>query len=317
MVELGYNYTSSNHIKSSGNASRASRYPISTVCKGDYAVTDYTPTSNQIQEIPYGYCQCGCGQLAPIANRNDTRGGKVKGQPMRYLPNHHVRDGSLPVAPEGYKTCTKCCEVKPATAEYFQRDKKTQDGLKSQCKLCRKEYGEKHYLANAERISEKTKQYYQVHAERKRRRSREYHLANKERLLKQRRNYRIANVDKIREQQARYRAANREVLATRVAEYKRTHKEQYRTYSLRRIAQKRKAEGFHTADDVARQYAAQKGRCYYCKAKVGDTYHVDHVIPLVRGGSDGPENIVVACVTCNTSKKQRMPHEWPQGGRLL
>lgn len=41
------------------------------------------------QNIPFGYCQCGCGQLAPIATRNRHERGQVKGQPMRYIPHHY------------------------------------------------------------------------------------------------------------------------------------------------------------------------------------------------------------------------------------
>jgi 5-methylcytosine-specific restriction endonuclease McrA len=50
---------------------------------------------------------------------------------------------------------------------------------------------------------------------------------------------------------------------------------------------------------------------------VGDTYHVDHVVPLVRGGSDDPSNLVIACVPCNLSKGDKLPHEWKRSGRLL
>lgn len=34
-------------------------------------------------------CECGCGQLAPIATRNRTRGGMVKGKPMRFVVGHN------------------------------------------------------------------------------------------------------------------------------------------------------------------------------------------------------------------------------------
>jgi hypothetical protein len=37
---------------------------------------------------PYGYCQCGCGEKAPVATRTTTRDGHVKGQPMRYIRGH-------------------------------------------------------------------------------------------------------------------------------------------------------------------------------------------------------------------------------------
>lgn len=38
---------------------------------------------------PYGRCQCGCGGDAPIATLTDRRRGTVKGQPARYIRNHH------------------------------------------------------------------------------------------------------------------------------------------------------------------------------------------------------------------------------------
>jgi 5-methylcytosine-specific restriction endonuclease McrA len=87
--------------------------------------------------------------------------------------------------------------------------------------------------------------------------------------------------------------------------------------SRNKRARKRNAEGSHTHDDIQKQYEYQKGKCYYCQVRVGDKFHVDHVIPLSRGGSNGPENIVIACPHCNLSKHARMPHEWIQGGRLL
>lgn len=52
---------------------------------------DHTLTQQQSQEISFGYCQCGCGQLAPISDRNDPRRGYVKGTPMRYISHHQPR----------------------------------------------------------------------------------------------------------------------------------------------------------------------------------------------------------------------------------
>lgn len=49
---------------------------------------DSTPMTN---EIPYGYCHCGCGGLAPLAKATATRYGHVKGEPVRFIHNHHGR----------------------------------------------------------------------------------------------------------------------------------------------------------------------------------------------------------------------------------
>lgn len=39
-------------------------------------------------EIPYGYCHCGCGQRTKLAEKTNKRDGATKGQPFRFLPNH-------------------------------------------------------------------------------------------------------------------------------------------------------------------------------------------------------------------------------------
>lgn len=51
--------------------------------------TDHTPTQKQLQNIPYGYCQCGCGQKTRIAPQSHTREGWVKGEPLRYIQGHN------------------------------------------------------------------------------------------------------------------------------------------------------------------------------------------------------------------------------------
>lgn len=43
------------------------------------------------QTIPYGYCHCGCGQKTNIARKSNAAMGHVKGEPYRYLAQHHRR----------------------------------------------------------------------------------------------------------------------------------------------------------------------------------------------------------------------------------
>lgn len=85
--------------------------------------------------------------------------------------------------------------------------------------------------------------------------------------------------------------------------------QRYNARALRR-ARLKNAPGSHTLDDVRRQYQAQGGRCYWCTADLGDDFHADHLVPLARGGSDYPENIVCACPSCNLSKNAKTPDEY-------
>lgn len=54
--------------------------------------------------------------------------------------------------------------------------------------------------------------------------------------------------------------------------------------------------------------------CHYCcrlTERVDRT--CDHVIPLTRGGLHHPDNLVMACGSCNSSKGDRTPEEWRSG----
>ena len=42
-------------------------------------------------EIPTGYWRCGCGEKTPIATRNESRHGHIKGQPKWFVHAHHTR----------------------------------------------------------------------------------------------------------------------------------------------------------------------------------------------------------------------------------
>jgi len=43
------------------------------------------------EEIPYGYCQCGCGQKTKIAKEDRKRRGWVKGEPIKFIHGHNAR----------------------------------------------------------------------------------------------------------------------------------------------------------------------------------------------------------------------------------
>lgn len=68
-----------------------------------------------MSKIPYGYCQCGCGMKTNIAPQNQTRGGWVKGEPLKWLVGHSskkngtttIRGRKLIFMPEHYRADTR------------------------------------------------------------------------------------------------------------------------------------------------------------------------------------------------------------------
>lgn len=53
-----------------------------------------------------------------------------------------------------------------------------------------------------------------------------------------------------------------------------------------------------------------RNRCQYCRNVFPQRQlNLDHVLPLSRGGSSGWDNVVTACVRCNSRKGNRTPRE--------
>lgn len=49
-------------------------------------------------------------------------------------------------------------------------------------------------------------------------------------------------------------------------------------------------------------------RCIYCQAT--GPLALDHIVPVARGGSNHPSNLVAACRPCNSSKGSKLIEEW-------
>lgn len=73
---------------------------------------------------------------------------------------------------------------------------------------------------------------------------------------------------------------------------------------------KNRAEGIFTLEDHRALIDLQKSLCYYCGKKMTNEFgalvcHVDHIIPLSKGGSNWISNRALACPECNSLKSYR------------
>lgn len=69
--------------------------------------------------------------------------------------------------------------------------------------------------------------------------------------------------------------------------------------------------GRHTAKDIRNLFEEQEGLCKSCGAcLVENSYHVDHIIPLILGGKNSKDNLQLLCPTCNLRKGSLRPEEW-------
>lgn len=90
-----------------------------------------------------------------------------------------------------------------------------------------------------------------------------------------------------------------------------------RAYTRNRRAIFGNAEGVHTDADVARLRQQQRDRCAYCKRDLGGKGHVDHILPLSKGGSNWPDNIQLTCPSCNSRKATKRPEQFARELGLL
>lgn len=237
------------------------------------------------------------------------------------------------------KRCTKCGAELPATTDYFYPHPTAANGLHPQCKACQRAARKQYYAANREAVLAHQKQYDALHLEEKRARDEQWRRRNKAYISEKNRQYREqhrdslnaytreyhdAHKDRLNAMSRRYYRATLPIRLAQAREYRLSHSEQrarwqrdyYRKNASRlsvfarvRAMWKRAGDGV-TAEDVERQYLRQEGFCYWCSCVLQE-FHVDHVIPLSRGGSHDPGNIVVACPSCNQSKHAKLPYsEW-------
>lgn len=66
--------------------------------------------------------------------------------------------------------------------------------------------------------------------------------------------------------------------------------------------------GYYSLDEWYKVFAYFNCQCAYCGSSTSITK--EHIVPLVKGGSNTIENIIPACLTCNCSKQDFELIEW-------
>ena len=187
-------------------------------------------------------------------------------------------------------------------------------------------YFRQYHQAHREIRSAQQKAYYQTHREGKLTYAREYQqahahehheasLAYSRRNTEKKRGYYVAHRDEQRASMRAYYMAHREESWAYTKEYQRTHPEVLKATQERRRAAKLRSPGTVTSGQWRAICKAYGSRCAYCEEKTKLT--MDHVIPLSKGGSHTPDNIVPACRSCNSAKSAGPPKPLPAIRLLL
>ena len=218
------------------------------------------------------------------------------------------------------KTCYSC-HVKKSYSE-FHKCSSRKDGCQRACKLCSARISAERNSKNPE---VRKKQWASWSAENKdkiKEKDEKYRLENKDHVTAYRKKYYEANKESILAVGAKYRADDPEAQKARCARWAKANPEKCRAKARKRRALKLNAEGSHTIHDIEKMFWLQKGKCANCKSKLKTegkgVYHIDHIMPLTKGGGDGPDNLQLLCPGCNIKKNAKDPLDWAkENGKLL
>lgn len=178
-----------------------------------------------------------------------------------------------------FKTCRICNVAKEASLEFFHKQKGKKEYLRSSCKTCINLASKVYYESNKEKITKRIGIYQKKNKDYLSAYNKKWKLEHPEKTAFIKKKWGNKNVDKILAINRNYRA------------------------------RKSKAEGSHTAEDVAKIISKQNKLCFWCDTEL-EKIHIDHIIPLVKGGRNDESNLVASCPSCNCSKGSKLPEEF-------
>lgn len=242
------------------------------------------------------------------------------------------------------QACSKCKHFFALNAENFHKDKRTKTGFVWLCKPCACQKSRDWGRDNAEYVCEKHKQYYRDNAEHLKAYAKDYarnnpdkiksankihYQKNKDAIDARNKEWAEKHPERVKEIKRAYIERDPERRRKQAREYPHRHPERtkerarlgrrnYPATARRSYTEYRKrkmnAEGTYTNQDVRNLFEDQEERCFFCGIRISwnipADYHIDHLMPLNRGGSNWPDNLVLACGSCNSSRQDRTVEEW-------
>jgi len=117
------------------------------------------------------------------------------------------------------KICNHCKEEKPATSEYFNKDKGKKDGFNYRCKVCEAKYKKEYAAKNKEKIAEYKREYQQKNKEKLKITSKLKYEKNKEKYAETKKKYYREHKKEAAEYSKKYRADNSKDLSDKKRQY--------------------------------------------------------------------------------------------------
>lgn len=209
--------------------------------------------------------------------------------------------------PRGVYTRTESMTGEEKKARESERRKRYREGRRKQIAEARKQYREKH----RESLKAKSRAYYEANREEMKQQAREHYAKTHVPKMPKPKNSGTMSREKYFSDY--YRKHRGEILEQRRI-YAKAHPEVSRRRNRKRRALKRNATIGNELEMAAWEagWRAKKTVvCHWCKRRVKPAdAHVDHVIPLSKGGDHTVDNLCASCASCNNAKHAKPPDVW-------
>lgn len=177
-----------------------------------------------------------------------------------------------------------------------------------------------HYERNREENIARALAWGKANPEKRRATNNRWRASNKDELNARNRLAYAADPDFYRGKGREYRENNAELLRQKSREWRKNNPEKSAASTRNKKAMRKSAPGTHTATDIEDILRLQNFKCAECKVsvKLRHNRHIDHIIPLSKGGTNFRTNLQILCPPCNMHKHNTDPIDFAQRkGRLL
>lgn len=206
------------------------------------------------------------------------------------------------------KLCTKCNTTKELSEFYYIVKK---EKYETHCKECISIYRKKYRDTNKEKIQLASKIWIENNTEHKKELNKQYRECNIEKIKAYKRQYHLNNRIKIIEKTKKWYYENLEKAKTTRNKYKKYYKttEAYKASNkATRIKRREVLKNSEKATNTQiKQLIKESKKCYWCNKELNNLYHIDHYMPIAKGGNHNIENLVISCPSCNLRKHSKDP----------
>lgn len=123
-------------------------------------------------------------------------------------------------------------------------------------------------------------------------------------------NYLSRYKEAAREKSAKWYEDNRADRIAKAGAYQKENLERTRERNRKSAARRVSANGGHTKAELSGLLLSQGCKCACCGYDLSSGKHIDHIMPLILGGTNDIENMQWLCQVCNSIKADRHPDEW-------